>query len=313
MHNGITITANRSGRLLWLSMSALVAALSVYGYRLFQADQPSDVAQQPAPSTGIIQALPAPSLKGTVPDGALHDGNGELIVSPDLLRRYDYWLTTFGEKPLAAIKADILKDLSKELNGAALARASKLLDAYLAFKTELARLTPVASGTTDAEALGHQLRAIREVRARHFSSVEIAQLFGQDDARDDDALARLRIAQDRNLSPTDKENKLRELTAQLPPDMQANRNEPVLHLTVSQAVAEARERGASAQEVQAIRTRLVGADAAQRLAKLDEEEAAWQARVQQYLNLRKANEAAAEAYKEANFRENEKLRLTAYQ
>ena len=102
------------------------------------------------------------------------------------------------------------------------------------------------------------------------------------------------------------------MTAQLPAQLRANRTEPVLHLTVSEAVADARARGAAAQEVQAIRTNLVGADAAQRLGKLDEEEAAWQARVQHYLSLRKTDEVAAEKFKESNFSENEQLRLSAY-
>ncbi|OGB03848.1 MAG: hypothetical protein A3G29_13705 [Burkholderiales bacterium RIFCSPLOWO2_12_FULL_64_99] len=317
MHNGITLTSNsRMQRVRWFAVAAVVAALGVYGARAWQdgeATVTSLTAHQADPAEqGIIQPTPAPSLVGTAPDGTLHDGRGELRLSPDLIRRFDYWLTTYGEKSVEAIQADILADLRDELNASGMARAKQLLEAYLAYKTELARLTPLPAGTQQAAALSQQLQAMRDVRARHFQPTDIAQLFGPDDAQDEETLARLHIMQDAALSDADKQRKLAELTAQLPPEQQAHRTEPVLHLTVSEAVAEARERGASVQEVQAIRTQLVGADAAQRLAVLDAEEAAWQARVQQYLSLRQTDEAAAEAYKEASFSEREKLRLGAY-
>lgn len=318
MHNGITLTAqSRTQRIRWFAVAAVVSALGVYGVwtgpdGAATATRPAAPQVDAAPAIGIIQPTPAPSLAGTSPDGSLHDGRGELRLSPDLIRRFDYWLTTYGEKSVEAIQADILADLRDELNASGMARAQQLLEAYLAYKTELARLTPLPAGTQQAAALSRQLQAMRDVRARHFKPTDIAQLFGPDDAQDDETLARLQIMQDATLSGADKQRQLAELTAQLPPEQQAHRTEPVLHLTVSEAVAEARERGASAQEVQAIRTRLVGAEAAQRLAQLDAEEAAWQARVQQYLNLRQTDEAAAEVYKEANFRETEKLRLGAY-
>ncbi|MDD2976752.1 lipase secretion chaperone [Aquabacterium sp.] len=317
MHNGITLTNNaRTQRIRWFVVSAVVAALGVYGVQAWLDDAAtttSFAAHQAAPAEpGIIQPTPAPSLVGTAPDGTLHDGRGDLRLSPDLIRRFDYWLTTYGEKSLEAIQADILADLRDELNASGMARAQQVLKAYFAYKNELARLTPLPAGTQQAAALSQQLKAMRDVRARHFQPSDIAQLFGPDDAQDEETLARLHIMQDAALSDADKQRKLAELTAQLPPEQQAHRTEPVLHLTVSEAVAEARERGASDQEVQAVRTQLVGADAAQRLAVLDAEEAAWQARVQQYLSLRQTDEVAAEAYKEANFKEREKLRLSAY-
>ena len=316
MRNGpiVTVQAQRR-RAGWFALPAVtvaVAVLSFYGIRQDGSGHDTDAASVTAPPVGIIQPTPAPSLSGTTPDGTLHNSQGELVLSRDLLRRFDYWLTTYGEKSVEAIKADILADLRDELSPTALARAGKLLETYLAYKTELARLTPLPAGTQHAEALAQQLQAMRDVRGRHFTRTEIDALFGADDVQDDDTLARLRVMQDRTLSDAEKSRKLRELTSQLPPEQQAHRTEPVVHLTVNEAVSEARARGASDQEVQAIRTRLVGAEAAQRLAQLDAEEAAWQARVQQYLSLRQTDEVAAEAYKEANFRENEKLRLSAY-
>lgn len=303
----------RSGVVWALVAGVLGAGLWTLADR-HEGESPKVVALTSAASgaTGLIQATPTSSLDGTTPDGALQHSHGTWVPGPDLIRRFDYWLTTYGEKSVAAIKADILNDLRDELRPADLARAGHLLNAYLAYKAELARLTPLPAGTRQADALAQQLQAMRDVRARHFSPTEVAGLFGPDDTQDDDTLARLRVMQDRTLSETDKAQRLRALTAQLPPELQAHRTEPVIHLSVSEAVAEARARGASAEEVQAIRTQMVGADAAQRLARLDAEEADWQARVDRYLSLRQTDEAAAEAYKEAHFQANEKLRLSAY-
>ncbi|MEJ5897600.1 lipase secretion chaperone [Aquabacterium sp. G14] len=316
MRNGPIVTVQTQRRRTgWRALAALTVALAALGFYKAQQDGSLNgtvAASVTAPAVGIIQPTPAPSLSGTTPDGTLQNSQGDLVLSPDLLRRFDYWLTTYGEKSVEAIKADILADLRDELSPTALARAGKLLDAYLAYKSELARLTPLPAGTQQVEALAQQLQAMRDVRGRHFTRPEIDALFGADDVQDDDTLARMRIMQDRTLSDADKTRKLRELTSQLPPEQQAHRTEPIKHLTVNEAVSEARARGASDQEVQAIRTRLVSAEAAQRLAQLDAEEAAWQARVQRYLSLRQTDEVAAEAYKEANFRENEKLRLSAY-
>lgn len=315
MPHRITLLAHprRSGVVWTLVVGVLAAGFWAMADR--QEDEaPKVVALHSAASetTGLIQATAAPSLDGTTPDGALQHSQGAWVPGPDLIRRFDYWLTTYGEKSVEAIKADILNDLRDELSPADLTRASRLLSAYLAYKAELARLTPLPAGTRQADALAQQLQATRDVRARHFSATELAGLFGPDDLQDDDTLARLRVMQDRTLSEADKAQRLQALTAQLPPELQAHRTEPVVHLSVSEAVAEARARGASADEVQAIRTQMVGAEAAQRLAKLDAEEAEWQARLDRYLSLRQTDEAAAETYKEAHFKDNEKLRLSAY-
>lgn len=255
----------------------------------------------------------AASLQGTEPDGRLHAGDAELVLSGDLVRRFDYWLTSHGEKPLAAIRADVLADLARELNRASLQRASRLFDAYVAYKTELARLQPEPSAQMDAGALGRQLQAIRAVRARHFAADEAVALFGVDDADDDHALARLRIAQDPGLSDAARRQRLQQLSAQRSPEQRAAETAPVLHLTVADAVAEARARGADAAEVRAIRTRMVGAEAAERLARVDADQAAWQSRVQAYQAVRQSQPAEAATYKTTHFSPAEQLRLAAYE
>jgi lipase chaperone LimK len=271
-------------------------------------EAPAAAVERPASPVGL-----APSLQGTHPEGLALEGVGELTLGPELLRRFDYWLTTLGERSLEDVRADIARDLSDELSPSSLRRALSLRDAYLAYKAELARLQPLPAGTYAADALAQQLLAIRAVRARHFSADEVDALFGADDAADDHALARLRVSQDPALSPAEKRRELARLSERLSPQQRAAETEPVLHLSVADAVAEARARGANAREVMAIRSRMVGPEAAERLARVDVEQAQWQARVQRYLSIKQTDPDEAAAHKVAEFSPAEQLRLGAYE
>lgn len=307
--------ASRSGALAvwgWLALTLVVGlGVAAWWSRPVSApktEAPTAAAERPASPVGL-----APSLQGTHPEGLAFEGVGELVLGPELLRRFDYWLTTLGERSLEAVRADIARDLSDELSASSLREALRLRDAYLAYKAELSRLQPLPAGTYEADALALQLQAIRVVRARHFSADEVSALFGADDATDDHALARLQVSQDPKLSPAEKRRELARLSERLSPEQRAAETEPVLHLSVADAVAEARARGASAQEVMAIRARMVGPEAAQRLAQVDAEQAQWQARVQRYLSIKQTDPDEAAAHKAAEFSPAEQLRLGAYE
>ena len=307
--------ASRRGALaVWGSLAlSLVFGLGVAAWWSRPASDLAPGASQTSaegldPSAGL-----APSLQGTQPDGVARDDAGELVLGPGLLRRFDYWLTTLGERSLEAIRADIERDLADELSPSGLRQALRLRDAYLAYKNELTRLQPLPAGTYEAGALALQLQAIRAVRARYFSPDEQSALFGADDATDDHALARLRISQDPTLSPAERRRELARLSERLSPEQRAAETEPVLHLSVADAVAEARARGAGEQEVLAIRARMVGPEAAERLARVDAEQARWQARVQRYLSIKQSDSDEAAAHKAAEFSPAEQLRLGAYE
>ena len=293
---------------LWVAAAMLMAGAAVW---LWRPTAPT-ATDAPAPDTATTPWL-APSLAGTEPDGQVQQAGGHLLLSPQLLRRFDYWLTTYGERALDAIEADVRRDLADELNPDALAQALSLWKAYVAFKAELARLPALPGGTLDADSLGRQVQAVRAVRARHFNAAQVQALFADEDADDDLALARLRIQQDPTLGATERSRRLADVQARLSPAQREAEAAPLVHQTVREAVEAARARGADAAEVQAIRTRLVGAEAAARLAALDDAEAAWQARVQRYRDLLRHDPREAAAHKAAQFSETEQLRLAAYE
>lgn len=307
----VLLSPPRLRRLPWLLGALALGTAAALIWRL--AGPTLAPAPAPAAPTQTAAPWPAPSLAGTEPDGQVHQAGGQLLLSPQLLRRFDYWLTTYGERPLDAIEADVRQDMAKELNTDAQAQAMSLWKAYVAFKAELARLPALPGGTLDAESLAQQVQAVRAVRARHFSAAQVQALFAAEDADDDQALARLRIQQDTTLTATERARRLSALQARLTPAQREAEAAPLVHQTVREAVEAARARGADVAEVQAIRTRLVGPEAAARLAALDDTEAAWQARVQRFRQLLQHDPQEAATYKAAQFSETEQLRLAAYE
>lgn len=310
-HPAVLLSTPRLRRLPWLLGALAVGSAGWLIWRL--AGQAPDSAPATAALTQPAAPWPAPSLAGTEPDGQVHQAGGQLLLGPQLLRRFDYWLTTYGERPLDAIEADVRRDMADELHADALAQAMSLWKAYVAFKAELARLPALPSGTLEADSLAQQVQAVRAVRARHFNAVQVQALFAEEDADDDLALARLRIQQDTTLTAAERARRLADLQARLTPAQREAEAAPLVHQTVREAVEAARAQGADAAEVQALRARLVGPEAAARLAALDDAEAAWHARVQRYRHLLQHDPQEAAAHKAAQFSETEQLRLAAYE
>jgi lipase chaperone LimK len=305
----VLLSTPRLRRLPWLVATLVLASAATLTWRLTGQEAVTTVVTRPQ----VEAPWPAPSLAGTEPDGQVHQAGGQLLLGPQLLHRFDYWLTTYGERPLDAIEADVRHDMAKDLNAEALAQAMSLWKAYVAFKAELARLPALPSGTLEAASLAQQVQAVRAVRARHFTAAQVQALFATGDADDDLALARLRIQQDTTLTAAERTRRLTEVQSRLTPAQREAEAAPLLHQTVRDAVEAARARGADAAEVLAIRTRLVGPEAAARLAALDDAEAAWQTRVQRYHHLLQHDPQEAAAHKAAQFSETEQLRLAAYE
>ena len=109
-----------------LAGGAGVVALALVAWRLGERPEPSGLASAPAASVeapvangsgldaslpDVARELPA-SLRGTEIDGALPvDARGALIVTPDVLDLFDYFLAASGEEPVAALRARIDREI----------------------------------------------------------------------------------------------------------------------------------------------------------------------------------------------------------
>ena len=100
--------------MIWVAGVVAASALVVVGLQDAPAAPPG--AAGPAPT---VDAPPraVSSLAGTTPDGgASATADEALVLDPALLRLFDYYLTTVGERPLSAIQAQVEHDLDGRLS-----------------------------------------------------------------------------------------------------------------------------------------------------------------------------------------------------
>ena len=87
----------------------------------------------------------------------------------------------------------------------------------------------------------------------------------------------------KNLSATEKAEKLKQLFNQLPEDWKENLQQISQLEDLRKLTSEIKARGDSAEELHQMRTNLVGAEATQRLETLDVQRSDWKNKVNQYL------------------------------
>jgi len=276
------------------------------------------------PASKAAAATPppfVPSMAGTRPDGLPEAAAGAALkVDAELRHLFDYYLSALGEADLPVIRAGIERELERRLAPAAAAEAKRLLGQYLAYKRALAEAEraqgPPASATSFAAAARNRLLAMQELRKRYFSPTEAAGLFGDTDARDQDAIARLEVVDDKTLSPAQRLQRLADLDRKLPPALQEERTTPQRVLSVEQQVEAARKGGASEDELYRLRAAAFDLQAASRLAQLDREQADWLRRIAAYRSASAGlagSPAAIQQLRDNLFTSFEQKRLGAYE
>ncbi|WP_269533464.1 lipase secretion chaperone [Chitinimonas sp. BJYL2] len=267
----------------------------------------------------------SPTQTGTQVDAGTSTTTDVPRADERLKELFDYYLSTEGEQTLDAITRQIDAELAKRFPSAISQDRQRLFRQFLAYRRALQPLDadPNLQGSTPAQAR-RRLDAARALRSQYFSPAEIDALFGWEDRYDDDALARQQIAADASLNEQQKQARLAELDKQLDPAMLTARQQPVQHLLLADHATQARAQGQSEADIQRWRATQVGEAAADRLAALDREEAAWQQRIQQYLGERRAllgrtdldapaRQQALQTLRDSRFTSQEQLRLAAYE
>ena len=241
-------------------------------------------------------AAPA-SLRDTAVDGALPvDAGGHLVVGPEVRRLFDYFLSAGGEESPQRLHQRIAAVIAERLAEPARGEALQLLDRYQEYRERARAL--FASGSAEAD-LGARLDQVHALRRAVFGAADAEALFGDEEARDFVAVAMHEVARDIT-DPAERAARLGELEAQLPPEARAARQAATLPQRLSETEAALRAAGGSDAEIRALREEMVGAEAAQRLADLDQRRGEWQARVDDYRDERRAiavNDALSEGQK----------------
>jgi lipase chaperone LimK len=234
-----------------------------------------------APEPAAPAALPA-SLEGTEPDGAIAaDASGRLVIDIELRRLFDHFLAASGEEPVATIRARIVAVLRARLPATAAGEAIAILDRYLAYRDAARALVPPAD---PAAGLDH----VHDLRVKMFSPAVVRAFFADEEAATSAALARSAVLQDGALSAAERERRLAEIEARVPPAVREARAAALVPLEALRRETQMRAAGASDAQIAAARTAALGPEAAARLAELDRAHAAWDARLAEFRAARAA-------------------------
>jgi lipase chaperone LimK len=278
---------------------------------------PSSRRDAPAPAPARpVRALPR-SLRDTDVDGALRvDAEGNLLLGPEVLSLFDYFLTATGEEPAEVIQARIVAAIRERVDARAAEQAIALLGRYLDYRASDRdpRVAPEAEPAA-------RLAMLEELRRDRFGEPAASQLFGSEEREAEVAIEEGRVAADTTLSAEEREARIHEAEATLPDAVREARAEarrPLREQAEEQAM---RAAGAMDEEIQAHRVATVGVDAAERLAELDRRRVEWKRRVDGFRDAREGIEAtvsdpgrrraAEEALLGRDFTPEERLRVRA--
>jgi lipase chaperone LimK len=222
-----------------------------------QAARSADAAvARPASPVAPVPAAPAPevepglpprprSLRATKVDGGLVvDADGRFVPTPDARRLFDYYLAATGEEPDEVIQARVRAAIGRRLQGEAARQAEEVFARYLTYR-EGARVL-AEQGLGDAP-LRDRFARIHALRRETLGDATADAFFGEEEAAEQAAL---------------------DGTPQ--PEMAP----ALLALTLRAEEARIRAAGGGPAEIRALRERLVGPEAADRLEALDRARAA---------------------------------------
>lgn len=224
------------------------------------------------------------SLRGSEFDGAVGIGpRGRVLPDTALRRLFDHVLSLVGELGPDRIRA-LLADHLLQLHGTAIAQqVLDLFDRYVGLQSAIAR-ADLAAIADPAE----RLRRLAALRRAWFDADTAEALFGEDERYADYAVRRIALATDRTRDAATRAADVAALEATLPEPTRAALAEAGTPALVLEQQRQFDRLGIDAATRRAERAALWGEAAADRLAALDTERAAWDARVRDYVAAREA-------------------------
>jgi lipase chaperone LimK len=272
----VVLATALAGGLWWWTAAAPSAARKAASAN--ERIQPgADVRTEASPDTAQAAADPlaTSSLRGTAVDGDVRfDARGALVLDTELRRFFDYHLSLIGEWPLSKIRDRMKQTLLARFDPM---RAETVLGHFDRYTGYLQALSDSRIG--DEPDAARRLDAVRRLRHDRLGPEMSEGFFAEEDALAALTLQRMRIAGD--------------------PDMSAERKREALDALDRDAGYAARESAGLAEQAERLernglapaerdaeRAARWGADAARRLAALDAERAAWDARVRRYADAR---------------------------
>lgn len=307
-----------------------------------QVVQPPSVTSSPIAKPPVIAtptSLPplAKSLQGTQVDGdIIIDGQKQLVVTEGLRRLFDYFLSAQGEESLQIISQRIREYIQSHTPEPAASQALVIYQQYLKYlqgiaaiekKLSVSQLNTHTQDKLDILLIQQRQQAVKDLRQQFFDAKTRLAFFGQEDALDDYNLQVLTATQNPNLSMAARNEALKVarqsyIQSFTDSDTRQKMLEHDKLMALLNETEQLKKQGASEAELTAMRRKYVSEDAVQRLAAIDQSEAAFAQRAQHFAQQRAqilmqqgvtaAAQQAINDLQNQQFSDREQLRLDAF-
>lgn len=225
------------------------------------------------------------SLQGTEVDGAIQwDQQGNLVLDRALRRVFDYFLVLLGEEDLSRIRYRVQQFAAQGAEPWQLEQVMEVFDQYLLYKQALDEIQE-QDGTY--ESMLETVRSKYQVAQAELGPEITQAFFAQEMAFDDMALSYIDALR-RGQAPSQQRQTVETLMSGQPAMLSDQVLASSLPSQVALEVVQLREQGASEAEVWQLREQSLGAEAAERLAQLDQQREQWQQRYQDYQKQRQS-------------------------
>lgn len=214
------------------------------------------------------------------------DASNRLIVNAQTKDCFEYFITQYGEKSLEQLKGDFITYAKASYKDPLLSQLLDLWSRYLQYREQLGTVEKPNLNPEDPKYYRQIFSATQNLKKRFFSDYEIEGLFGEETTYDNYTLDRMDILADKTLTEQQKAEKLSQLFNTLPQEWQENLKQLNQLEDLRKLTSEIKARGGSSEEIRQMRLNLVGAEATQRLEKLDVQRNEWKNRVTDYLDQR---------------------------
>lgn len=235
----------------------------------------------------------ASSLRDTyIPIHFVVGSGGQLVITRSIKTLIEYFLSANTEEPIEVIQGRIEEVYDRNLNEPANSQAKAVLAQYFEYKAALidveAQLAENQKQSMQSADYQKILAERRETRQTQLSQEVYDAFYLKEDRQDNYTAAMLAVNRNPDLTLDEKHQQALDLISLLPLEEQVHKASEHQKQALQYAVSEARDLGASDEEIYQMRTQVYDGTAAERFAQRDEEQQLWDRRFLEYRQLSQA-------------------------
>lgn len=220
------------------------------------------------------------SLQGTDIDGGLTtDSQGNFVADQRAIRLFDYFFLATGEMTKTDIIASIAQQIRQRLSDRGATQALAFLKRYVNYR-DAAKALFLTGG--DNHSFAERARSIKQLRSELFGEPLRQQLFGNEELVNSLTLKRLAVSANTELSKAELDQQVNDIIAKLPDVERQAYYRSLQPGKLREAVEQLKQQQASEDQIWTLREQTYGAQAADRLARMDLANQQWQQKVSYY-------------------------------